>query len=98
MDKDAVDAIAQGRVWSGKDALANGLVDERGTLLDAVHCAAEAAGLKKYRIVAYPAKKNLLESLMSKDEKKDTPLVRLTELLPQGYTTVVRMSTFNIDL
>lgn len=98
MDKEAVDAIAQGRVWSGKDALANGLVDERGTLLDAVRCAAEAAGLKKYRIVAYPAKKNLLESLMSKDEKKDTPLVRLTELLPQGYSTVVRMSTFNIDL
>ena len=98
MDKDAVDAIAQGRVWSGKDALANGLVDERGTLLDAVHSAAEAAGLKKYRIVTNPAKKNLLESLMSKDEKKDTPLVRLTELLPQGYSTVARISTFNIDL
>ena len=49
MDKAAVDAIAQGRVWSGKDALSIGLVDERGTLLDAIHCAAEAAGLKKYR-------------------------------------------------
>ena len=99
MDKEAVDAIAQGRVWSGKDALANGLVDERGTLLDAVHCAAEAAGLKKYRIEAYPVKKKLLDSILSKDDqKKDTPLVRLTELLPQGISTTARMSIINIDL
>jgi Periplasmic serine proteases (ClpP class) len=58
MDKAAVDAIAQGRVWSGKDALSIGLVDERGTLLDAIHCAAEAAGLKKYRVEAYPERRN----------------------------------------
>ena len=92
MDKEAVDAIAQGRVWSGKDALSIGLVDERGTLLDAIHCAAEAAGLKKYRIEAYPEKKKLLEKLMSKDEKKDMPLLRVTELLPQGFSTSARMS------
>ncbi len=99
MDKDAVDAIAQGRVWSGKDALSNGLVDERGTLLDAIHCAAEAAGLKKYRIVAYPDKKKLLEKLLSKDEKKDTPFLRVTELLPQGFSTTARMSNIiNINL
>ena len=98
MDKEAVDSIAQGRVWSGKDALTIGLVDERGTLLDAIHCAAEAAGLKKYRIEAYPEKKKLLEKLMSKDEKKDTPLVRVTELLPQGFSTAARISTINIDL
>ena len=99
MDKEAVDAIAQGRVWSGKDALSIGLVDERGTLLDAIHCAAEAAGLKKYRIEAYPEKKKLLEKLMSKDEKKDTPLLRVTDLLPQGFSTAARMSDIiNINL
>ena len=97
MDKEAVDAIAQGRVWSGKDALSIGLVDERGTLLDAIHCAAETAGLKNYRIVVYPAKKKLLENLMSKEEKKDTPLLRVTELLPQGFSTTARISTINID-
>lgn len=99
MDKEAVDAIAQGRVWSGKDALSIGLVDERGTLLDAIHCAAEAAGLKKYRIEAYPEKKKLLEKLMSKDEKKDTPLLQVTDLLPQGFSTAARMSDIiNINL
>ena len=92
MDKAAVDAIAQGRVWSGKDALSIGLVDERGTLLDAIHCAAEAAGLKKYRVEAYPEKKKFLEKLMSKEDKKDMPLLRVTELLPQGFSTSARMS------
>ena len=99
MDKDAVDAIAQGRVWSGKDGLDIGLVDERGTLLAAVHYAAETAGLQKYKIVVYPAKKKLLDSILSRDnEKKDTPLVRLTELFPQGYSTIARMPAINLDL
>ncbi len=45
MDKGAVDAIAQGQVWSGNDALANGLIDELGTLDDAIRAAADLAGL-----------------------------------------------------
>ena len=45
MDKDAVDEIAQGRVWTGVDALHNGLVDELGSLDDAIRAAAELAGL-----------------------------------------------------
>lgn len=45
MDKQAVDRIAQGQVWTGVDALDNGLVDELGGLDDAVGIAAELAGL-----------------------------------------------------
>ena len=45
MDKDAVNEIAQGRVWTGVDALHNGLVDELGSLDDAIRAAAELAGL-----------------------------------------------------
>lgn len=45
MGKDDVDAIAQGRVWTGVDALQNGLVDELGTLDESVAAAAELAGL-----------------------------------------------------
>jgi len=45
MDEDDVDAIGQGRVWTGTDALANGLIDELGDLDDAVSAAAELAGL-----------------------------------------------------
>ncbi|MGI9238472.1 MAG: signal peptide peptidase SppA [Woeseiaceae bacterium] len=45
MDKQAVDAVGQGQVWTGIDALENGLVDELGGLDDAVNVAAELAGL-----------------------------------------------------
>ena len=41
MDKDAVDAVGQGRVWTGADALRHGLVDELGGLEEAVAFAAE---------------------------------------------------------
>lgn len=43
-----VDAIAQGRVWSGKKAKELGLVDELGNLTDAIVAAAELAKLDKY--------------------------------------------------
>jgi len=46
MDKNSVDAIAQGRVWTGIDALHNGLVDELGSLDEAVMAAAELAGME----------------------------------------------------
>lgn len=45
MEKDEVDAIGQGRVWTGVDALDNGLVDALGSLDDAVEAAAELAEL-----------------------------------------------------
>ncbi|NQV87773.1 MAG: signal peptide peptidase SppA, partial [Woeseiaceae bacterium] len=45
MDKQHVDKVAQGQVWTGQDALAHGLVDELGTFEDAIRIAAELAGL-----------------------------------------------------
>lgn len=48
MDIDAVDNVAQGRVWIGTDALELGLVDELGTLQNAVTAAAELAELEQY--------------------------------------------------
>ncbi|MDX1516271.1 MAG: signal peptide peptidase SppA [Woeseiaceae bacterium] len=46
MDRSAVDAIGQGRVWTGADAVGNGLVDELGGLEDAIAAAADLAGLE----------------------------------------------------
>jgi protease-4 len=45
MDKDDVDTVAQGQVWTGRDALANGLIDELGSFDDAIRAAAELADL-----------------------------------------------------
>ncbi len=47
MEKHAVDQIGQGQVWTGADALANGLIDEIGTFEDAIRSAAELAGLEE---------------------------------------------------
>jgi len=44
---DQIEAAAQGRVWTGSDALERGLVDKLGDLPDAIDSAAELAGLEK---------------------------------------------------
>ena len=47
LEKDYVDSIAQGQVWTGNDAFENGLVDQLGDFDDAVVAAAELAGLEE---------------------------------------------------
>jgi len=59
-----VDALAQGRVWSGIDARQNGLVDELGSLDDAITAAAEMAELDTYGIRKYPKYKSDFERFM----------------------------------
>ena len=57
-----VEEIAQGRVWSGAEAKALGLVDELGGLQDALsHAAAKAELGDNYRVVEFPRKKELAE-------------------------------------
>jgi len=50
MDKGDVDLIAQGQVWTGVDALENGLIDELGEIDDAVEVAASLAEMEEYGI------------------------------------------------
>ncbi|MBX2977957.1 MAG: signal peptide peptidase SppA [Flavobacteriales bacterium] len=59
-----VDSVGQGRVWTGTDALAIGLVDELGGLEDAVKAAAEMADLDDYRRVELPRQTDFLEQIM----------------------------------
>jgi protease IV len=66
MDSLEVDAIAQGRVWSGMDALEIGLVDELGGLHAAIEEAARLAELEEYRVHEYPKSKSLRETIMGK--------------------------------
>ena len=64
MTPDAVKAIAEGRVWTGANALEIGLVDTLGGLSDAVVLAAEAAGLAEYGVEEFPAKEDFMTRLM----------------------------------
>ncbi|MBR3303576.1 MAG: signal peptide peptidase SppA [Bacteroidales bacterium] len=72
MSVESVDSIAQGRVWTGEQGMANGLVDEIGGIKEAIDYAAQLAGasLKKdgvtldYKVVEYPRVKSSYESLL----------------------------------
>ena len=69
MDKAEIDEIAQGRVWTGSDALKIGLVDEIGTLADAVRYAAIAAGdteadLGTWEVASYPKPMTTLDIIL----------------------------------
>ena len=65
MSEAEVDSIAQGRVWSGADAIKIGLVDELGGLDKAIAIAAKKAKLEDYRTVELPELKDPFEELWS---------------------------------
>ena len=72
MSTDAVDAIAQGRVWAGADAIKIGLVDELGGLTDAIRYAASMVSLENYRLVEYPVVPSLYDQLLASMSEEDT--------------------------
>lgn len=63
---EAIDAIGQGRVWTGQAALELGLVDVLGDLKTAEAIAAEKAGIESWSLVSYPALENTFTSLFNK--------------------------------
>ena len=88
MTVEGVDNIAQGRVWTGAEALGIGLVDEIGTIEDAINYAAlcidGVSSLDDVQVEAYPkpmtAIESLLETLMGESSIfADTPLESVEE-------------------
>ncbi len=66
MTRDEVHAVAQGRVWTGRQAKRNGLVDELGGLRHAVALAKEQAGIaadREVRLVAFPRSRTFFEQI-----------------------------------
>ncbi len=96
---DAIKAVAEGRVWSGKRAVELGLVDALGNTQDAIEIAARMANLTDYAVSTYPAKKDklteLLESLTgaSDTEKALLQIKQLTE-----KPTVMARLPYNITI
>jgi len=64
MTPDQIKFIAEGRVWTGEDALRIGLVDKMGGLKDAIKLAVAKAKLKTYNIKEYPEKEDFTTKLM----------------------------------
>ena len=65
MTLEQVEEIAQGRVWSGKEALEVGLVDALGGLQAAIESAAALAEITTYNVVEFPKVEEDLGSMLS---------------------------------
>ncbi|PWN70188.1 signal peptide peptidase SppA [Chryseobacterium phosphatilyticum] len=66
-----IDNVGGGRVWSGTRAKQIGLVDELGTLNDAVKFAAQKAGLKSYHVDSFPKRISPVEQLFKDLNEED---------------------------
>ena len=75
---DSIRTIAEGRVWSGKDAQQLGLVDVLGGLDTAITIAAEKAQLTDYSLVTYPPQKDITTQLIEKLYDNQTRILQRT--------------------
>lgn len=91
MKRDEVDAIAQGRVWLAKDALSIKLVDQLGSLDDAIKKAAELAKVEQYHSAPYPAPASWIEQLLNDQKKKSYLDGELREVLGELYQPFVEL-------
>jgi protease-4 len=82
-----LEKLAGGRVWTGRQAKENGLIDELGTLEDAIKEAKKMAGIpadKEMELLQLPKAKGFLDALLdSKTEMRFSGVdLRMTELVP----------------
>jgi protease IV len=96
MTTEAVERVAQGRVWSGADAIKLGLVDELGGLDDAIRHAAERAGLgDAYTVREYPRVKPFAEALAEVLQGMQASHGLLTRLADQIKYQAAVLEQFN---
>ncbi len=84
MPSDQVHQVAQGRIWTSKDALELGLIDEVGTLSVAIDKAAELQGIMEYEVITYPKTRSLFDIII--DKRFSVSLLKditLLKLLPE---------------
>ncbi len=74
MPADSIDSLGRGRVWTGTQALENGLIDETGGMHEAVSAACELAGIEdssRVVLVHYPKRVTLLQEILSRNFLED---------------------------
>lgn len=87
---DEVDELGQGRVWTGNDALANGLVDRIGGLADALEYASLEAGCPEYRLVSYPTPLTQMEMFMASFKPANDDYLVGTGEFGKGLTSAIK--------
>jgi len=65
IDPDSLEQIAQGQIWTGRQAKENGLVDDIGGINSAIEEAARLAGIENYDIIGFPENRSFSEKIFS---------------------------------
>ena len=65
LSEETVEELAQGRVWTGKQALENGLIDSLGGLQATIQAAAKLANIENYNVMDYPKFEDDLTAILS---------------------------------
>lgn len=92
---DFVDSIAQGRIWSGIDAVDIGLADGLGGLNDAIKLAAEEAGIIEYSVLELPVQKDPFIKMLQ-ELSGDVMLKReIKDKLGKNYHIIEILSAYN---
>ena len=74
MSVDSIDSLGRGRVWTGTQAAANGLIDGTGGMREAVSAACELAGIadsSRVVLVHYPKRTTILQEILSRNILED---------------------------
>ncbi len=87
MSVEAIEKIAEGRVWTGATAKELGLVDELGGLDKAIEIAAQKAEVEAYSLLTYPSKESFFSSLMN-EGKNNYIEGQLMETLGESYSSI----------
>jgi len=85
--------VGEGRVWSGIEAQKLGLVDQLGTIEDAIAKAAELAELTDYGIIQYPKKQDFFTRMFSKTDTESKIEQALQQQLGDLYFTYKGIKT-----
>jgi len=96
MDAEKIRPLAEGRVWTGEQALASGLVDRRGTLNDAVERARELAGAAGVPVEVYPKPKTFME-LISEQLAQQPSALAFARRHPFGRRALAMASLLSRD-
>ena len=88
-----VEALAQGRVWTGLQAKENGLVDELGGLGAAIEAAAVLAEIEEYNLTSYPKIETDFDDIFALMSPFAAIETQIKSVLPREFSTFIEAST-----
>jgi protease-4 len=93
LDAQQMEAVAQGRIWTGRQAKEKGLVDELGSLRDAIDQARQLAGLpgdQEPELLILPEPRSFLEQLIEGPDAEEAQLRLPGGVVPPQWTEPLR--------